>query len=135
MSIGERLRKARLAANLTQQKVADELKIERPAYTAYESNRHQLSAVRIAQLACLFSVSSDYLLGLTDDPTPRDDAADHALAHKLAASPEATHVYAATEEELAAQLPEGIRDAVLALVNVAVETKIQAEKEQRDRER
>ena len=135
MIFEERLRALRITNGYTQISIADALGVDRSRYAKWEKGIARPSIEVIAQICALFKVSADYMLVITNDPAPRDDPADHDLAHKLAASPEATHVYAATEEELAAQLPEGIRDAVLALVNVAVESKIQAEKEQRDKER
>lgn len=64
----ERLKEQRLLHKLTQQQVADTIGITRPAYTAYESGNRQPDYELLKQLAALFRVSTDYLLGKTDKP-------------------------------------------------------------------
>lgn len=44
--------------------------LSRATIQNYESGRTQPKAPDLAVLADLFGVSADYLLGLTDDPTP-----------------------------------------------------------------
>lgn len=62
------LKEARNAAGLTQQQVADALGIERPSYARYESGDRQPPIDTLIKLARHFNVTTDYLLGLTDDP-------------------------------------------------------------------
>ena len=50
--------------NLTQQQVADYLKIDRSNYSKYERGKLEISIYMIRELAKLYNVSSDYLLGL-----------------------------------------------------------------------
>lgn len=54
----------------TQDDMAKHLGITRPAYTAYESGRRQPDYETLIKLADFFGVTTDYLLGRTDDPTP-----------------------------------------------------------------
>ena len=58
----------RKKAGKTQKEVADYLGITRPAYTAYESGKRQPDYETLIKLTTLFSVSSDYLLGISNKP-------------------------------------------------------------------
>lgn len=64
----ERLKEQRLLHKLTQQQVADKIGITRPAYTAYESGNRQPDYELLKQLANMFDVSTDYLIGKSDKP-------------------------------------------------------------------
>ena len=64
MSIfSDRLKAERTKANLTQEEVAKELGVTRPAYTQYETGKTQPSLETAAKLADLFKTSVDYLIG------------------------------------------------------------------------
>lgn len=70
--IGERLLELRKDADLTQDDLADILKINKHSISSYERNKSEPpDAIKIA-IAQYFNVSVDYLLGLTDMPTPID---------------------------------------------------------------
>lgn len=60
--IGQRLKDAREAKGLTQDDVADYLKVKRQTYSAYERNKSIPDALTLDKLAGLFEVSNDYLL-------------------------------------------------------------------------
>ena len=62
------LKQARKDAGLTQQQVADALEIERPSYARYETGDREPDNKTLIKIAKLFNVTTDYLLGLTDDP-------------------------------------------------------------------
>lgn len=66
---GERLRQLRKTARLTQQGVADRLNIHRTSYTKYETGVVAPDQQGLVQLAELFGVTVDYLLG-------RDESVD-----------------------------------------------------------
>ncbi|MGF7186062.1 transcriptional regulator with XRE-family HTH domain [Desulfitispora alkaliphila] len=66
--LSERLIVARKNKDMTQEAVAAKLGITRPAYTAYEKGRRQPDYDILNQLADIFEVSTDYLLGRTDNP-------------------------------------------------------------------
>lgn len=73
-----RLRVLRRAQHMTQDDVARELNIHRTTYTKYESDAAAPEQSRLLQLAELFHVSVDFLLGKTDAPTaPSAEAAFH----------------------------------------------------------
>lgn len=57
------LKKLRSENGLTQQEVADYLKVSRPTYTKYENGSLELSPDSILALSNLFHVTTDYLLG------------------------------------------------------------------------
>lgn len=68
--IGERLLELRKDADLTQDDLAEILKINKHSISSYERNKSEPpDAIKIA-IAQYFNVSIDYLLGLTNIPTP-----------------------------------------------------------------
>ncbi|WP_367186340.1 helix-turn-helix domain-containing protein [Oscillibacter sp.] len=56
--------------NKTQQDVATFLNMHRGVYCRYESGEREMPVWVVNQLADYYHVSTDYLLGRTDDPTP-----------------------------------------------------------------
>lgn len=68
--IGERLLELRKDADLTQDDLAEILRINKHSISSYERNKSEPpDAIKIA-IARYFNVSIDYLLGLTDTPAP-----------------------------------------------------------------
>lgn len=65
-----RIRGLREDHDLTQQQVADALFLNRRTYAAYEAGVHALTAELLIDIAAFYSVSVDYLLGLTDQALP-----------------------------------------------------------------
>lgn len=70
--LAERMKSLRLNANLKQTDAAKALDLSISAYCRYEYGQREPGAVTIAAMARLYHVSADYLLGLTDDPTPHN---------------------------------------------------------------
>ncbi|WP_258959121.1 helix-turn-helix domain-containing protein [Paenibacillus tyrfis] len=64
----KRLRELRGKKKWTQKEVAEKLGITESGYGYYEQGRREPSNETLNKLAELFSVSTDYLLGRTDDP-------------------------------------------------------------------
>lgn len=60
----------RVDNDLTQQKVADYLHVKQNTYSQYEIGVLNYPVKVLIKLALLYNVSIDYLVGLTDDPTP-----------------------------------------------------------------
>ena len=54
----------------TQQQVADYLKCNRQVYARYERGIREIPVSMLVVLAKYYGTSTDYLLGLTDDPAP-----------------------------------------------------------------
>lgn len=66
MEIHEILKGLREDKDLTQQNVADLLKIGRTMYRRYETGETEIPIRHLKTLCMLYGVSSDYLLGLPD---------------------------------------------------------------------
>lgn len=54
--------------DLTQQKVADYLVCNRRVYSRYERGDREIPVSMVIKLAKLYNTSTDYILGLTDNP-------------------------------------------------------------------
>lgn len=65
-----RIRDLREDADLTQQQVADYLHCSQSLYAYYESGKRNLPVDNLILLAKLYHVSTDYILGLTNNPKP-----------------------------------------------------------------
>jgi transcriptional regulator with XRE-family HTH domain len=70
MLIGERIKALRARNGKSQAEVARAIGASLNAMNYIESGAHAPHLDRLLALADLFSVSLDYLVGLTDDPTP-----------------------------------------------------------------
>ena len=66
----QRIRDLREDRDLTQSQVAQMLGIGQRAYAYYESGSRMLPPEILCALAKIYQVSTDYLLGLTDDKKP-----------------------------------------------------------------
>lgn len=67
---GDRLRQIREALDYTQEYLAELLDLGVLQIYRYENGKNEPSGELVAKMSQLLGVSSDYLLGLTDDPTP-----------------------------------------------------------------
>jgi len=65
-----KLKELRLESGLNAKDFADKIKIEYSKYWNWESGRSKPDYLTIIKLANYFNVSTDYLLGLTDEKTP-----------------------------------------------------------------
>lgn len=78
VNMGEKLKSLRLEKKLTQKQVADMIGLAISAVSSYESGNRYPSYDVLVQLARIFHVSTDYLLGMTDkrniDVTGLDDS-------------------------------------------------------------
>lgn len=71
--IGERLLELRKDADLTQDDLAEILKINKHSISSYERGKSEPPDAIKIEIAKYFHVSVDYLLGLTDNPNPYDN--------------------------------------------------------------
>lgn len=69
--LGERLTKLRKNKGLTQEACAKKLGIPRSTYSNYEGGKREPDIETIRKIAVFFEVSTDYLLGYTNDPNPK----------------------------------------------------------------
>ena len=68
MVLKERIKTLRLRHGLSQQRLADRLGVSQQIVASWETGRTQPGPYMISSLGRLFSVSGDYLLGLSDGP-------------------------------------------------------------------
>ncbi len=71
--IGERLLELRKDAGLTQDELAAILKINKHSISSYEREKSEPPDAIKIEIAKYFKVSIDYLLGITDNPSPYDN--------------------------------------------------------------
>ena len=71
MDYTKRLYDLRVANDLKQEDVANVLKITKQAYGMYENKKRGLPIESLITLCKFYNVSSDYILGLTDDPNAK----------------------------------------------------------------
>ncbi len=76
--IGERLYQLRKDAGLTQDELADILKINKHSISSYERNKSEPPDGIKVRMAKFFNVSIDYMLQVTDNPKPVGEQ-DHVL--------------------------------------------------------
>jgi len=67
----ERLKATRTAKNLNPKDIANKLDITLRAYFYYESGKREPNLEKLSRIAEILNVTSDYLLGLSDDPARR----------------------------------------------------------------
>ena len=65
-----RIKDLREDADITQKELADFLNIKQNTYSQYENGQRQLPLDALIKLAEYFNTSTDYILELTDIPTP-----------------------------------------------------------------
>ncbi|MBQ8612092.1 MAG: helix-turn-helix transcriptional regulator [Oscillospiraceae bacterium] len=66
----QRLTDLRVDADKTQQEVADVLNCKREVYRRYEKGLYEIPVWAVIKLAQYYGTSTDYLLGMTDEPCP-----------------------------------------------------------------
>jgi len=62
MSLGDKIRLARMGKGITQQKMADEMGITKAAYSGYETGRRMPDAHKLSQISAILGVSLDYVI-------------------------------------------------------------------------
>ena len=72
MNYNELLKELRTNANLTQEQLANILKITRVQYNQYENNYNTIPIKHLNKLSNYFNVSIDYLLGLSKEVQYKD---------------------------------------------------------------
>ena len=65
--LGSRLKELREEKGLTQKEVAAQLGLHSVTYLHYEKDQREPPLKILAEMAAFFEVSTDYLLGLTDE--------------------------------------------------------------------
>lgn len=67
MNIGEKLKELRNEKNFTQPELAKMLNVSNAAISFWETNKNEPKASYLKELALIFNVTCDYLLGIEDD--------------------------------------------------------------------
>lgn len=104
MTTSEALKRFRNFFGLSQQKVAESIGISQPAWGQYETKGVSPNSETLIKIAKKFKVTTDYLLGLTDDPRPVNQILEEMTAGKPVAPSTASNVTAnnfATQEQIA----------------------------------
>lgn len=70
MAYYKHIRDMREDHDLTQRQIAKLLGMPQPQYNRYEQGLRDIPTPVLIQLSHIFNTSTDYLLGLTDDPRP-----------------------------------------------------------------
>lgn len=65
-----RLRDLREDHDMTQREIAEFLNIRQNTYSQYENGQRQIPLEALIKLALLYNTSTDYILGLTNEPKP-----------------------------------------------------------------
>ncbi len=73
INTGERIRELRKSRRITQTDLAKGVHVTQQTVTAWESGRAIPNANTLDSLADYFNVSSDYLLGRTDEPKSNEE--------------------------------------------------------------
>lgn len=73
---GDRLRELRLRAGLTQKDLADRIFTTQTNIKRWENNTVVPSSESVVRIAQHFNVTSDYILGLVDDPQAQISSTD-----------------------------------------------------------
>ncbi len=68
--IGKRLRDLREDADLTQEQLSKILNINKHSISSYERNKSEPPDIIKIKIVKYFNISSDYLLGIVDEPVP-----------------------------------------------------------------
>lgn len=69
VTVGDRIRIAREAASLTLEELAARIGVGFQQLWRYEKDKNEPTAATITKIAVALNVTTDYLLGLVDDPT------------------------------------------------------------------
>lgn len=76
---GKRLKELRKKKGLTIEEVAEMLDLGRSTYAGYETETRKPPLENIIKLAQFYNTSSDYILGLTDNPQSRENDTNFKL--------------------------------------------------------
>ena len=68
MPVYSRIREMRESHGLSQRQIAEQLGMLQPQYFRYETGARDVPSEMLIQLANIYRVSVDYLLGQTDNP-------------------------------------------------------------------
>ncbi|WP_017728561.1 helix-turn-helix domain-containing protein [Halalkalibacterium ligniniphilum] len=82
MEFKDRLKLCRNKKKITQEKLAERLGIKRSTYAKYETGENVPDIIMLNKFADFFEVSTDFLLGRTDQETPVSYAAKDGFSKR-----------------------------------------------------
>ena len=65
--LSRRLKELRIENNYSQYEIADLMGIAQVTYSHYELGRRSISIQNLVKIAKIYNISTDYLLGISDD--------------------------------------------------------------------
>ena len=65
--LSKRLKELRIENNYSQYEIADLIGVAQVTYSHYELGRRSVSIQNLVKIAKIYNVSTDYLLGISDD--------------------------------------------------------------------
>lgn len=78
----QRLKALRKEAGLTQKEIAQQIQVGQNSYSNWENGNRKPTAEITSKLAHLFNVSTEYLLGKTDNKNPEDELSDVEILYR-----------------------------------------------------
>lgn len=112
---GERLKKLRKDKKLTQTQLGEKINVTKVSISGYESGDRSPDTDNLRRLADFFGVTTDYLLGRSDDPELTEKEEDEKLYKEL--------------DEILDNLPEDERNRLWAKIKAYAEGLADANKE------
>lgn len=82
MIFAKRFKELRLKHNYSMQAIGEKAGVGKSAIAAYETGEKKPTTERLATLAKILGVSTDYLLGITDDPHTPEQSRNLAIILK-----------------------------------------------------
>ncbi|MEZ2657238.1 helix-turn-helix domain-containing protein [Aneurinibacillus aneurinilyticus] len=76
MTLGERIKYLREKNGYAQKFIAEKIGVKNNTLSSYESDKRQPDYDTLQKIADFFEVSTDYLLGRTDEPSPTHKASN-----------------------------------------------------------
>lgn len=78
-----RIRELREKNKYSQAQLAEKFGISQPTVSGWEKGQHEIDSKTLSQLADLFYVSTDYLLGRTDNALPPPSQSGHSYLNDI----------------------------------------------------
>ena len=79
MSLGDRIKEARLRVGLTQQQLGEIIGVRKQTITGYEKGEREPDAIKLNKIAQVLNVTGDYLLDLANEGIGEKTNAQHSL--------------------------------------------------------
>lgn len=132
MTIGERIKAARLDKGYTQEQLAQMIGVAKSTLTGYEKGNREPDAMKINALARALDVTGDYLLDTGFKPSVSTQAMEIARAYDKMSSYGKSLIDKIVENEGKYKVMKAVPVIGIAYQDGTVETKFAAKMEQRE---